>query len=645
MISLLRNFFQSKIGLPIFIGFLVIVALAFAAADISGSSTLGALGGDDKVAVVGGEEITNSELNGAMNNALRREQDQNPTITMQQLVAGETLDNELDLLIERFSVGLYAKKYGLRAGDNLVNSEILKIPAFRGLTGEFDEDAYRAQLREAGITDAILRKDIGDGLLAQQMLRPAFAAPQMPEAAARQYAALVLERRQGKIGLVPALEFAPEGDPSDEQLNTFYSENRTDYILPERRSVRFAGFGAETITSDITPTAEQIAARFEDNSEEYAASEGRAVSSFVVPTEEAAKALVERIRGGVSLEAAAQEAGFQIAASEARDREATNTAASFEFGERVFAAEEGDIIEPTQAQLGWYVARLDDVVLTPARSLDQVRDEIAEQLTIENRAAALATLSTEIEDKLEEGTSLSDVAEEFNLEITEIAELTADGQIFGSQAPGLPPALRPILDTAFQMEEGKPQITELVPGTQFLIFDVNDITESAAPPIEDVRDQVILRWRLVEGNKVAKDAANRILAAVRGGASLREAMREENSKLGDIESINLRRTELLQAQNQRVPAPLILLFSMAQGSTKVLEDSNDLGWYVVDLETIETDSLEGNDELLAQTRTQLAPALVNEYNAQLARAIQQEVGVERNEEAIEALRAVLAGES
>ena len=146
MISLFRNFFQSKIGLPIFIGFLIIVALAFAASDISGSSTLGGLAGDEKVAVVGGEDITNTELTGAMNNALNRARQENPTITMPQFVAGGALDGELDLLIERFAVGIYAQEYGLRAGDNLVNSEILKIQAFRSLTGEFDENVYRSAL-------------------------------------------------------------------------------------------------------------------------------------------------------------------------------------------------------------------------------------------------------------------------------------------------------------------------------------------------------------------------------------------------------------------------------------------------------------------------------------------------------------------
>jgi len=586
-------------------------------------------------------------MNGAMSNALEQERarTQNPTLTMQQFVAGGSLEGEIDLLIERYAVGQFARSYGLRAGDNLVNSEILKIAAFRGPTGEFDDEVYRNALRRQGITDAILRRDIGDGLLAQQLLRPAFAAPQMPEAAARQYAALVLERRQGQIGLIPSLDFAPEGDASEEQLNTYYSDTRSEYILPERRTVRFAAFGADSVSADITPSQEQIAERFERDADVYGATERRAISSFIVPTEAAAQALVDRINGGITLEQAAASAQFEVSTSGLRDEEAMATGASFAVKELAFAADEGEMLVPAQSTLGWYVARLDDIERTPARTLAQVSDEIAGQLQQEAQAAALIELSSQIEEKVDTGTSLADVATEFGLEVNVVPDLTADGQVFGVPGQGISPVLRPILETAFQMGESEPQLAELVPGAQFLIFDVEDIVESDAPALEDVREQVQARWRLAEGNKLAAEAANRILEAVRGGASLSEAMAAENSGLTQIEDVNLRRTELLAAQDQNIPPALVLLFSMAQGSTKVLEDSRDVGWYVIDLETIETDPVEGNEELLAQTREQLAPALVNEYNSQLARAIREEVGVERNEDAIEALRKTLAGES
>ncbi|KPQ31953.1 MAG: SurA N-terminal domain/PPIC-type PPIASE domain, partial [Porphyrobacter sp. HL-46] len=396
MLSFFRRFFQSKIGLPIFIGFLVLMALAFAAADITGS-TFGGVSGGDRVAAVGGEPIANSELVTAANTGLDQLRRQDPTLTMPEFVADGGLDEVLRQLIDRYAVGNYAEKYGLRAGENLVNSEILKIDAFRGLTGEFDQDSYLAALRQIGLSDAVFRRDLEDGLLEQQLVKPAVVAPQMPEKIARQYAALVLERRRGEIALIPSSAFAPESGPSEAQLTQWYGENRTQFIRPERRTLRFAVFGADMLEVSATPSEAEIAARYKRDADRYKAGERRAVTSFVVPTEDAARALAARIRAGTSLEAVAREAGFNSSGTELRDRETLANATSFAFAENVFKAERGAAVEPAQGTLGWYVARVDEIERIPARSLAEARSDIAEQLTTEKRSAAVADLTSEIE--------------------------------------------------------------------------------------------------------------------------------------------------------------------------------------------------------------------------------------------------------
>ncbi len=262
MISFFRRFFQSKIGLPIFIGFLALMALAFAAADISGTSTFGGVANTDRMAVVGGEAIPIGDLTVATNTALDQVRQQNPTATMPEFIEQGGFDEVISQLIDRFAVGEYGRKYGLRAGENLVNSEILKIPAFQGLTGAFDEQTYLAALRSRGLSDALFRRDLADGLIEQQLLRSAVAAPQLPEKIARQYAALVLEKRKGEIALIPSAAFAPAGDPTEAQLTAWYKDNRAQFIRPERRTLRFAVFGADTLKVNAVPTAAEIAERY-----------------------------------------------------------------------------------------------------------------------------------------------------------------------------------------------------------------------------------------------------------------------------------------------------------------------------------------------------------------------------------------------
>lgn len=642
MISFFRRFFSSKIGLPLVLAFLALIAVAFAASDLSSTNFTGISGGD-KMAVVGSRNIPLSDLPVASNTALDQIRAQNPTLTMPEFVTKGGFDEVISQLIDRYTVGEYGRAYGLRAGDNLVNSEILQIAAFQGLTGEFDPKAYTAALQSKGLSDQTFRRDLEDGLIEQQLLRSAVAAPQLPEKIARQYAALVLEKRKGTIALIPSAVFAPAGNPSEAQLAAWYKDNRTDFIRPERRTLRFAVFSSESLKVNAAPTPAEIAERYKRDAAKYAASEKRAVTTFVVPTQDAAKSLAARISAGTPIETAAREAGFTATKLEAQDRETMAGSTSFAFAQNAFKAAKGAVIDPAQGTLGWYVARLDAVESTPARSLAQATPEITEVLTGEKRAAAIADRVAEIEADIDGGTALADVAKANGLTVETTPALLANGQVFGAADQKIVPQLVQVLQTAFQMEESEPQLAP-VAEDQFVIFEVAKVEEASAPPLASVREGAIAGWKRAQGAILAKQATDRIIAKMRGGMSLDAALAAENKPGFEREVIDLERRQLLAQQRGRIAPPLVLLFSMAEGTTKPLEGPRNLGWYIVDLDDISTLPLDKEPELIAQTRQQLGASLANEYREQATAAMRKELGVTRNEAGIATVRKQLAGE-
>lgn len=638
-----RRFFASKIGLPIVLAFLALMALAFAASDITGS-TFGGISSSERMAVVGGESIPINDLTVGANNALSQVRQQNPTLTMPEFIAQGGLEEVTLQLIDRFAIGEYARRHGLRAGKNLVDSEILKIPAFQGLTGAFDEKTYVAALGSRGLNDKLFRRDLAAELLAQQLLAPAVAAPQLPEKIARQYAALVLEKRKGEIALIPSAAFAPAGDPSDAQLAAWYKDNRTQFIRPERRTLRFAVFGTDTLKVNAAPTEAEIAARYQKDAARFAASEKRAITSFVVPTQDAAKALAARISGGAAFEAVAREAGFNASKSDARDQQSLGNATSAAFAQNAFKAVQGGVITPAPGQLGWYVARVDKIERAAARTLVQATPELIQTLTAEKRAAGIADLVAEIEGEVDGGTALADVAKTYGLKVETTPALLADGQAFGRPDVQIVPQLAPVLQTAFQMEESEPQLAEVVPAQQFVVFEVARIEEAAAAPLAEVRSAAVAGWKRAQGAVLAKQAADRILAKVRGGMSLGAALDAEKKPGFEREPINLERRQLLAQQRQRVAPPLVLLFSMAEGTVKSLEAPRDIGWYIVNLDDISTLPLDSEPTLVAQTRQQLGGALAEEYRTQATAAMRKELGVTRNDAGIAAVRKQLVGD-
>ncbi|HEY6868470.1 MAG TPA: SurA N-terminal domain-containing protein, partial [Novosphingobium sp.] len=200
----LRTFMHSRIGVLVALGFLVLIALAFAAGDVAGMRQSLSGGGGDRVATVGGRKIDGAELAQAATTALEQLKRDDPRLSMRAFIAGGGLAGALDQTIDREALAEFGNKHGLLASDRLVDSEIAKIPAFQGPDGKFSEAAYRALLAQRGLSDATVRSDLASGLIARQLLVPAGFGAKMPGGLVARYAALLSERRNGAIALLPA---------------------------------------------------------------------------------------------------------------------------------------------------------------------------------------------------------------------------------------------------------------------------------------------------------------------------------------------------------------------------------------------------------------------------------------------------------
>ena len=641
MLQFFRKFFKSKAGVGFTLVFLVVIAIAFGTSDVASNRAFGGVSGGDRVAVVGNRRIDASELTASAGNMLDQMRQQNPTLTMQVLVAQGGFDRVLDQLLQRTAVAEFARINGMRAGKRLVDSELRQMAAFRGADGNFDENAFRAVLAQRRLTEQMVRDDLESGLLARQLLTPVAFSPVMPQSFAQQYASLLRERRQGTVALLPSAVFAPTGNPTDAQLQAFYKESSSRFVRPERRVIRFASFGEDVVGNLPAPTEAQIQQRFQRDRANYAAVERRNFTQLIVPTQAAAQAIVTEVRGGRALDVAAREKGLASAAIGPVTQAELTTNASAAVAHEVFTAQSGAIATPARGALGWYVVRIDKIDKQPAKTLAQVRGEIVTALTAEQRRAALDDLTADIEERFDKGESLADVARELKLTLTSTAPATADGRIYRKQGETIPQVLGPVLKTAFDMEEEQPQLATVVPGQTFVIFDVPQITQSATAPLGEIRDEAIALWRRDQGSKAAKAAADRIEARVRQGTALAAAIAAESKPLPPPQPIDLTREQL--ARQGQVPPSLALFFSMAEGTVKRLEAPNEAGWYVLQLADIEAGQMAANDQLVYATAQQLGRVSGEEYVRQFVNALKNEVGVERNETAIAAVKAQLTG--
>ncbi len=640
MITALRRLFASTVGKFVALAFVVLIGVLFALGDVTGNASFGGLGGAN-VAKVGDTDIGVGELRQKVQQAYDNARQQQPGLTREAFVESGALDQLLDQLVNDAAVRQYARELGFGVSKRLIDGQI--ADAFAGVSGTFDQGRYEAYLAENGISEAQLRRDVETMLLTQQLAGPIGNLPNVSLGLARPYAVLPLEERRGQAVYIPSSTFAPTGDPGDAALKTFLSQNASKFTVPERRVLQYALFDRASVPVPAVTDAE-VAAAYKANAAQYSAAETRRIAQVIAPDQATANSIATKVRGGTALAAAAQAAGLSASTTGELTQSAYAATTSDAMAKTAFTAKRGDVVGPTQAGLGWIVARVESVTAKPARSLAEATPELRTELGKNKANEAIVDYYNQIQDAVNGGASIDEIAADRKLKVEETPALLPSGRAPGQPTFTLAPELAPMIAQAFQgSSEGEAAIATLVENEKFAIVSVKSVIEAAPPPFAQIRGDLLAEWRFAEGQKVARTKARGIVKAVEGGKTFAEAVAGAGSNIGTVQTIGGRRGDLARS-GQRVPPELALLFSMAANSVKTLEIPGNRGWMVISLGQVNRpDPKAVNDQIVASVARPLAGAMGSEMVGQLIAEAKRRVRVTINKDLVEQLRKELTG--
>lgn len=642
MIGFFRSFFQSKIGLFFTMAFVAVIAVAFASSDIT-SGVFGGVSGSQTVAVVGDEDVTTSEFRREINGAYGSARQNDPNLTLPAFLTEDTVDRIFDRMINGHVISQYAQNSGIGAGKRLIDSEIANSPAFSNVAGDFDEQSYRAQLQAQGFAEVEFRELVARSLYAEQLLTPLTYGLKMPADITKTYAQITLQARRGRIAAVPSTLFLDDKEVSDKALKEFYTEKAADFTIPEQRQIQYAVFNRTQVVDQVAITETDIKAAYESRREEFEARETRTLQQVILPTEDGAKALLAAIKGGKAIDAAASNIGLAASNLGPLTKGELSSQASNAVADKVFATKQGELAEVAQSALGWHVVKVNKAETVAAKSIDDVRTELEREVREEKSRQALSDFTVALEEQIEDGASLSEIAKKENLELKKTPMITAGGISPKNREYKADPIVRIILQDAFQLEEGgNARLKETTQGLEYVLFDVPQITASAPPPFAENKAAILQAYRFAKAADEAEKAARKIAAATKDADSLAKAMADSGLRLPPVENVGATREQLANSE-QRVPPPLALMFSMKEGTTKVLEGPADQVWYVVYLQEIVQGDLSKRPDIIASAERDLNAAYSGELQQQFINAMRGSVEIERKETIIKSVLDDLTG--
>ena len=633
MAAYFRRLSKSTVGTVVMVLFLLAILASFALADVQSYIT-GGMGSQGALARVGGASITDRELSTAMQRRLNEIRQQNPQADYSSL-AGD-FGQILDLIIQNRAIQVFASDNDLHVSKRLVDAEIVKLPGTRGLDGRFSDAAYQSFLQQQRLTDAEVRELLGSSLASRMLLAPAAANARIPVGVATPYASMLLEAREADVAIVPANAFAAGiPQPGDADIQAFYKQNAARYMVPEQRVLGIAQIGPEQVAK-VVASDQEIAAHYKANQALYGGTSTRVVSQAIVQNEGQARALAQRARASGSLGSGAISLG-------AKTREELADIAGDAFAAAAYGARQGDIVGPVRSDLGWHVIKVDSVRTTAGKPLSAVRGEIAAKLNADKRKEALTDLVTRVEDNIAEGASFAEAVKGAGLSAIRTPAITAGGVARSQPGYKVPPQLAPAIAAGFDLGEGDEPVVETLQGDAgYALVSAEDIIAAAPAPLASIRDQVAADWRAKQARDKARAAASAIAAKVAKGTEMPAAVAAAGVRLPAPAKIAKRRIEL-SALGGSVPPALGMMFSLAEGRSRMVADPRGKGFVIVKVTKIIPGNAALQPGIISRTQTEFQDAAANEYAEQMSNAIRADVGVERNEQAIAAAKQRITG--
>lgn len=524
----------------------------------------------------------------------------------QQLVAAAALDNE-------------AARVGLSVGDARVAQEITATRAFQGTAGQFDRETYRFTLQQNNLTEAEfeadLRRDVSRSLL-QGAVSGGFVAP---EALTGTLLAYVAERRGFTLLRLTEADLpAPLAEPTEADLQAHYDANIAAFTRPEARRITYAALLPETVAETVEIDEAALLALYNERIADFVQPERRLVERLVFPTEADAAAAKARIDAGTAFEDIVAERGLGLMDIDMGDVARSELGAA---GEAVFALSGPGVVGPLPSDLGPALFRMNAVLAAQETLFDEVRDDLAQEFSLDAARRAIADRVEEIDDLLAGGSTLEDLATEAGMTLG-----TVDFSEDSDEGMAGYPAFR---EAAAEVAEGDFPEAIILNDGGLAALRLDAIVPPTPIALDDAREAVAASWRAEALQTALANRAAAIKAEVEGGASL-----------GSFGILDVTAAITRDGFVEDVPASLLpAVFGMEEGAIDVITDTGFTA--LLQLNTIRPAETESDDAaaLRAAIATRVEQALAQDALTLFTNALTQEAGISLDQSAIDAVHA------
>jgi peptidyl-prolyl cis-trans isomerase D len=495
------------------------------------------VGGDNAVAKVAGQPITQPELEAAHREQLDRLRgmfganfDARMFDTPQARAA--TLDN---LLAER-ALQREAGDQHVYVSEARLREIIAGEQAFQ-VDGKFNYDRYRQLLGAQGLTELGFEQRVRNDLARQALLQAVAASAVVPKAVADQVRRLADEQRQIRELRFNPQDFRAKVTVDESAVKQFYEANQSEFKTAESVKAEYMVLTLDDVANQVAAVSEAEArAYYEQNKSRFGQDEQRRASHILLTSGEGGTAKDKagaRKRAEELLARLQAEPGQFDKLARENSKDPGSAAQGGDLGwfgrnmmvkpfeEAAFGLQEGQLSGIVESDFGFHIIKLTGVKGAQARPFEEVRAQIEADLKRQAAGKRFAEAAEQFSNGVyEQPDSLKPTADRLKLSIQTVDSLTREGV---PPRPNTPQIFTPrLVEAIFGAEslsnKRNTEAIEVAPNT-LVAARVVEHRPATVRPLAEVRDQIKARVEQREAARLAREAGEARLAELRAKPS------------------------------------------------------------------------------------------------------------------------------
>ena len=592
-------------------GVLILTALSFMSLfGISGY--IDSATGNRAVIKVNNQEINQMDISRQLNEEIQIAQKIFGDLEITDEIRTAMLSGLVDRNLNKMIVQETADQNKVSVSDRQIQGIVFSQPQFIDENGKFNHQQFNYFLSQSGLNQQQYIDNIRHNLEEQYLVYAPVSGFNVPSIMKKYVAQAEAERKIFKYIEINDNDMIVDREISDDEIQQYYEDFSTEFIVPETRDVDFIVLSMDDIAAHVNVSDEDINAYYENNMDQFVKPETRNVLQMVFNSKEEADKAYKALAQGEDFYNVAQKMAGQINEETQLDYVSEDMLLG-NLGRLVFTAGQNEIIGPEETEMGWHIMQVIDIRQGTKTDKNLVKEQIHQIIANEKVYETAYDLIANIEDRIGAGSSLTDVAKEMKVKIYHIKGLQENGKV-----NSLPDSYKELTnnsdftDMAFSYNQGETS-QALETDNGFVFLQVSSIKDSHQQDLADALPTIKKLWRKNEKSAIAQEIVNDVMHDLESGDNITDIANRYHLKITTTSPLT--RSESFANLSQ---AQVLDIFNEDFGSSKLFEQEGIYIIAVTDRQASPRNLTEDDMELIDK-RLQLdlqqeaAAAIINSY--------------------------------